>query len=99
MGDKHELENEGGLYATTLYSVLSRHVLRPGPYAARDLESQIREHTTITPRSTRLHRLRTLVLACLEEFYHHCPAAIMILVESLQVLTLGRIPRKKIVQD
>ena len=97
--DRHEMVHEGGLYATTLYSALSRHVLRPGPYAARDIENQIREHTTITPRSTRVHRLGTLILASLDEFYHHRLASRIILVESLRVLTFGRTPRQKLGQD
>ena len=97
--DKHEIVHEGGLYATTIYSALSRHVLRPGPCAARDIENQIREHTTTTPRSTRVHHLGTLTLASLDELYHHCPASINILVESLQVLPLGRTPRQKLGQD
>jgi len=34
--DNYELENAGGPYVNTLYSALSRHVLRPNPYAAQD---------------------------------------------------------------
>ena len=97
--DNYELENAGGPYVNTLYSALSRHVLRPNPYAARDLNRQIKEHTTITPRSIRAHCLGNLILESLEKLHHHCPMAITTLLDSLLVLTAGRTPRKKIGQD
>jgi len=91
--------HEGGLYATTLYSAPSRPVLRPDPYSDRDIANQFRKHTTMTPRSTKVHHLGTLILTILEEFYHHCPTSITILVEYLQIITAGRTPRQKPGQD
>jgi len=73
--------------------------LRPNPYAAQDLNSQIKEHTTVTPRSIRALCLGTLILESLEKLHHHCPMAIPIFLDSLLVLTAGRNPRKKIGQD
>jgi len=48
--DKYELELfASNAHANTLYSTLSRHTLRPTPYAAQDLNSQIQEHIAATP--------------------------------------------------
>ena len=41
----------------TLYSILSRHVLRPNPYAAQDLEGQRQEHIEATSRSDKVLNL------------------------------------------
>jgi len=41
-------------HAKPLYSALSRHTLRPTPYAAHDLPCQIREHIAATPRATKV---------------------------------------------
>jgi len=97
--DNYELENVGRPYVNTIYSALSRHVLRPNPYAAQDLNSQIKEHTTVTPRSIRALCLGTLILESLEKLHLHCPTAITILLDSQLVLTAGRTPREKIGQD
>ena len=97
--DNYELEHAGRSYVITLYSTLSRHILRPNPYAAQDLNSQIQEHTTATPRSTRALCLGNLILESLEKLHHHCPTALPILLDSLLVLTAGRTPRKKLGQD
>ena len=97
--DNYELEHAGRPYVNTLYSALSRHVLRPNPYAAQDLNSQIKEHTNVTPRSTRALCLGTLILESLEKLHNHCPTAIPILLDSLLVLTAGRNPWKKLGQD
>ena len=91
--------NEAGPYATTLYSTFSRHVLRLGPYAALDIENQIREHSITTPRTTMVYHLGGLILVILDEFYHHCLSTITILVGTLQVLTLGRTHRQKLGKD
>jgi hypothetical protein len=53
----------------------------------------------MTPRSTKVHHVGTLILTILEEFYHHCPTSITILVEYLQIITAGRTPRQKPGQD
>jgi len=98
--DNYELEHFAGRsYVNTLYSALSRHILRPNPYAAQDLNSQIQEHTARTPRAIRALCLGTLILESLEKLHHRCPTAIPILLNSLRVLTAGRIPRKKLGQD
>jgi len=91
--DKHKMDTEGGLYATTLYSTLSRHVLRTGPYAAVDVENEIKEHSITTPRTTIVQHLGALILVILDEFYHYRPSSIAVLVGTLQVLTLGETPR------
>jgi len=82
-------------HVTTLYSALSRHLIRPNPYAAQDLISQIQEHLAVTPRATRTLCLGALILESLEKLHHHCPTAIPILLNSLWVLTAGRNTRKK----
>jgi len=98
--DDYELEHFAGRsYVKTLYSALSRHILRPNPYAAQDLNSQIQEHTAVTPRATRTLCLGALILDSLEKLHHHCPTAIPIVLNSLRVLTAGRNPQKKIGQD
>ena len=61
--DNYELEHfAGSAHVNTLYSTLSRHILRPNPYAAQDLNSQIQEHTAVTPRATRVLCLGTLII-------------------------------------
>jgi len=98
--DKYERELfVGGAHADTLYSTLSRHTLRPTPYAAQDLNSQIQEHIAVTRRSTRVLGLGTLIIDTLEKFIHCCPSAIPTLLNSLRVLTAGRTPSKKQDQD
>jgi hypothetical protein len=67
--DSYELKHAGRPYVITLYSTLSRHVLRPNPYAVQDLNSQIKEHTTVTPRSTRALCLGTLILESLKKLH------------------------------
>jgi len=86
-------------HVTTLYSVLSRHLIRPNPYAAQDLISKIQEHLAVTPRATRTLCLGTLILDSLEKLHHHCTTAVPILLNSLWVLTAGRTPPKKVGQD
>jgi len=85
--------------ATTLYSTLSRHTLRPTPYSAQDLPSQIWEHLAATPRATKVRVLGEWILNTLEKFKHCCPSAILILLNSLRILTAGRAPCKKEKQD
>jgi len=98
--DIYELEHfAGSAHVNTLYSTLLRHTLRPNPYAAQDLNSQIQEHTAVTPRATRVLCLGTLIIDSLEKFNHRCPSAIPILLNSLWVLTAGRTPRKKLEQE
>jgi len=97
--DNYELEHfAGSAYVNTLYSTPSRHILRPNPYAAHDLNSQIQEHTAVTPRATRVLCLGALIIDSLEKFNHRCPTAIPILLNSLRVLTAGRTPRKNLGQ-
>jgi len=55
-------------HANTLYSALSRHTLRPTPYAAQDLLSQIREHMAATPRATRVLGLGNRILMMMIAF-------------------------------
>ena len=86
-------------HANILYSALSRHTLRPTPYAAQDLPSQIREHIAATPRATRVLVLGNRILNTLVKFNHCCPSAISTLHDSLRVLTAGRAPCKKEKQD
>ena len=85
--------------ANTLYSTLSRHTLRPTPYSAQDLPSQIREHLAATPRATKVRVLGEWILNTLEKFKHCCPSAILTLLDSLRILTAGRAPCKKEKQD
>ena len=85
--------------ANTLYSALSRHALRPTPYSAQDLPSQIWEHIAATPRATEVLILGDGILNTLVKFKHCCPSAILTLHDSLRVLTAGRAPRKKEKQD
>jgi len=86
-------------HANTLYSALSRHTLRPTPYAAQDLPSQIWEHIAATPRTTKVLVLADWILNTLIKFNHCCPSAILTLHDSLRVLTAGRVPCKKEKQD
>jgi len=86
-------------HANTIYSALSRHTLRPTPYAAQDLPSQIREHIAATPRATRVLILGNQILNTLVKFNHCCPSAISTLHDSLRVHTAGRAPCKKEKQD
>jgi len=85
--------------ATTLYSTLSRHTLRPTPYSAQDLPSQIQEHSAATPRATKVRVLGEWILNTLEKFKHCRPTSILILLNSLRILTAGRTPCKKEKQD
>jgi len=86
-------------HANTLYSTLSRHTLRPTPYAAQDLYSQIQEHIAATPRATKVLDLGTRILTILARITHCCPSAIPTLLDSLRVLTAGRTRHKKEKQD
>jgi len=64
--DNYELAYLAGRsHATTLYFALSRHILRPNPYATQDLNSQIQEHTAATPQAIRTLCLGTLILESL----------------------------------
>jgi len=98
--DKYELEIfAGSAHANTLYSILSRHTLRPTPYAAQDLNSQIQEHIAASPRAVRVLDLGTLIIDTLVKFNHRCPSAIPTLLDSLRILTAGRTPSKKQEKD
>jgi len=89
--DEGEMELFVGSTQThTLYSTLSRHTLRPTPYAVQDLQGQIQEHKAATPRAARVHDLDTLIIDILTQFTHCCPLSIQILLDSLQILTAGR---------
>ena len=66
----------GSAHTNTLYSTLSRHTLRPTPYAAQDLNGQIQEHKAATPRAARVLDLDTLIIDTLAQFNHCCPLAI-----------------------
>jgi len=85
--------------ANTLYYTLSRHTLRPTPYSAQDLPSQIREHIADTPRATKVLLLGEGILNTLVKFKHCCRSAILTLHDSLRILTAGRAPCKKEKQD
>jgi len=64
----------GRPHVITLYTALSRHIIRPNPYAAQDLNNQkIQEHTAATPRATRTLCLGTLILESLEKLRHNYP--------------------------
>jgi len=89
----------GSTHTNTLYSTLSRHTLRPTPYAVQDLEGQIQEHKAATPRATRVLDLDTLIIDTLTQFTHCCPLSIQILLDSLQILTAGRSPIQKQEKD
>jgi len=87
--DKYEMDFFAGRpHVITFYAALSRHIIRPNPYAAQELNSQIQEHTAVTPRATRTLCLGTLILESLENYH----MAIPILLNSL---TAGRTPGKK----
>ena len=86
-------------HVITLYAALSRHIIRPNPYAAQDLNNQIQEHIAATPRAMRTLCLGTLVLERLGKLHHNYHTGIPILLNSLRVLTAGRTPRKKVGQD
>ena len=86
-------------HVITLYAALSRHIIRPNPYAAQDLNSQIQEHIAVTLRAIRTLCLGTLVLERLGKLHHNYHTAIRILLNSLRVLTAGRTPREKVGQD
>jgi len=82
--DNYELEHfAGSAHVNTLYSILSRHTLRPHPYAAQDLNSQIQEHTAVTPRAKKVLCLGTLIIDTLEKLNHRCPSAMPTLLNSL----------------
>jgi len=71
-------------HVITLYAALSRHIIRPNPYAAQDLNSQIQEHTAVTqaPRAIRTLYFGTLILERLEKPYHNYHTAIPILLRA-----------------
>jgi len=85
----------GSTHTNTLYSILSRHTLRPTPYAAQDLEGQIQEHKAATPRAARVLDLDTLIIDTLTQYTHCCPLSLQILLDSLQILTSGRPPHSE----
>jgi len=98
--DKYEWELfAGSAHANTLYSTLSRHTLRPTPYAAQDLNSQIQEQRAATPRAVRVLDLGTLKIDTPGQFNHRCPSAILTLLDSQRILTAGRTPNKKQKKD
>jgi len=89
----------GSAHANTLYSTLSRHTLRPTPYAAKDLNSQIREQIAANPWAVRVLDLGTRIIDTLGKFNHRCPSAILTLLDSLRILTAGRTHNKKLEKD
>jgi len=98
--DKYERELfADSAHANTVYSTLSRHTLRPTPYAAQDHNSQIQEQIAATPRAVRVLDLGTLIIDALGQFNHRCPSAIPTQLDSLRILTAGRTPNKKQKKD
>jgi len=89
----------GSTHTNTLYSTLSRHTLRPTPYAAQNLGNQIQEHIAVTPRAARVLDLDTLIIATLTQYTHCCPQHLQILLNSLQILTSARHPNQKQEKD
>ena len=89
----------GNTHYNTLYSTLSRHVLRPNPYAAQDLEGQCQEQIEATPRSNKVLVLGSNILAALIQFPRFCPQHIQTLLDSLYVLTSARPPKEKNEED
>ena len=89
----------GNSHNNALYSILSRHVLRPNPYAAQNLEGQRQEHIEVTPRSDKALNLGTSIFATLTQYPHSCPQHIQTLLDALHVLTLARHPNDKHEED
>jgi len=88
--DEVEYETElfvGNSHTNALYSILSRRVLRPTPYAAQNLGGQIQEHIEVTPRAAKVLNLGTRIIATLTQYPHCCPQHLQILLTSLQIIT------------
>jgi len=80
----------GNSHNNALYSILSRHVLRPTPYAAQNLEGQCQEHIEVTPRAAKVLDLGTRIIATLTQYPHCCPQHLQTLLDSLHILTSAR---------
>jgi len=80
----------GNSHQNALYSILSRHVLRPTPYAALDIGGQRQEHIEITPSAEKVLNLGTRIIAFLTQHLHCCPQHLQTLLDSLHILTSAR---------
>jgi len=89
----------GSSHTNTLYSTLSRHTLRPTPYAAQNLGGQTQEHIAVTPRAVKVLNLDTLIIATLTQYTHCCPQHLQILLNSLRILTSAGHPNQKQEKD
>ena len=89
----------GNSHNNTLYSILSRHALRPNPYAAQDHVGQRQEHIEATSRSDKVLKLGFSIFATLTQIPRSCPQHIQTLLDSLLVLTSARPPKEKYEED
>jgi len=89
----------GNSHTNALYSTLSRHTLRPTPYAAQNLGGQIQEHIAVTPRAAKVLNLGTRIMVTLTQYTHCCSQHLQILLNSLQILTSARHPNEKQEKD
>jgi len=80
----------GNSHNNALYSILSRHILRPTLYAAQDLEGQRQEHIEATPRAEKVLNLGTSIIATLTQYPHCCPQHLQTLLDSQHILTSTR---------
>ena len=96
----HDAEfSVGNSHNNALYSILSRHVLRPTPYAARNIGGQRQEHIEATPRAEKVLNLGTRIIATLTQYPYCCPQHLQNLLHSLHILTSARHPNEKREQD
>jgi len=89
----------GNSHNNALYSILSRHVLRPTPYAGRNIGCQRQEHIEIAPCADKVLNLGTSIIATLTQYPHCCPQHLQILLHSLHILTSARQPNEKREKD
>jgi len=89
----------GNSHQNALYSILSRHVLRPTPYATLDIGGQRQEHIEITPRAEKVLNLGTRIIAFLTQYLHCCPQHLQTLLDSLHILTSARYSNDKQEKD
>jgi len=89
----------GNFHNNALHSILSRHVLRPTPYAAQNLGGQRQEHIEVTPRAEKVLNLGTRIIATLTQYPHCCPQHLQTLLDSLHILTSARHSNEKQEKD
>ena len=89
----------GSSHTNALYSTLSRHTLRPTPYAAQNLGGQTQEHLAATPRAIKVLNLDTLIIDTLTQYTNCCPQHLLILLNSLRIVTSARHPNEKQEKD